>query len=130
MADPIKLEIGAESITQLVKAKIEEELLVALSKNGGADALLRGLVNHALQAKVTRNYREQPFIADLVDQAIQEETRKAFVQWLTENRDTIRESMLAAIRKDKSLPVRILTNLLEGAANQYRLTIEVKPVKE
>ena len=76
----------------------------------------------------TRIRAELPFIVDLVETAIQEETRRAFTEWLTENRDAIKNAMLAAIRKDKSLPVRILASLLEHAASQYRCEIKISDV--
>lgn len=123
----ITLTIGEDSITQLVRARIEAELLHALSRDGGAEKLLAGMVSAALQAKVTRNYRDVPFIQDLVSEAIQKETRLALSAWLDENRDAIRKAMLAAIKADKSLPVRILTNLMEAASSEYRMSVTIAP---
>lgn len=133
MADePITPSISQDSIQEIVRTRIRAELLEALGKNGGAEKLLAGLVSEALQRRVSRSgysRDEKPFIVDLVEQAIHEETRRAFTEWLSENRDTIKNAMLAAIRKDKSLPVRILTSLLEHAANQYRCEIKIQDVQ-
>jgi cell division ATPase FtsA len=131
MSEDIQVSISQESIQSIVRARIQTELFQALTKDGGGERIIQALVTEALSRKVKPHgggYTEIPFITDLVEQMIQAETRKAFVAWLEGNRDKIQGAILKAIEKDKTLPVRILSNLLEGAANQYRCTVEIKPV--
>lgn len=75
--------------------------------------------------------RRQESIQQIVRAKIQAELRKhGRLSRLgsTATATKIQAAMLKSIEKDKSLPVRILTNLLEGAANQYRCAINVVPI--
>ncbi len=129
MSNDITVSISQDSVQQIVKAKIQAELLGAITKGDGGRTLIEKLVQEALAAKVKRDYREVSFLDDLLTNVIQEETRKAFVQWCEKNRDKIHAAVQKAIEKDKSLTTNLVAGMLNTVQSSYHVKIAIEPYK-
>jgi hypothetical protein len=129
MSEPITVQISQESVQSIVRAKIQTDLLQALSKDRGAEVMLERLVVEALNAKVRKDYREVSFMDDLITNVIQAEARSALQAWVALNKDKIHAAVQKAINKDKALTGKLVDGLLNTVSSAYRIDVGVNVSK-
>lgn len=87
MEQPLQIQVSQESIGKLVEQQIRLAVMDAVGKN--SNGLVQKLVDAALAFKVTRNYRERPFLEDALDEMIREEVKAGLKEWIENMPDRI-----------------------------------------
>jgi hypothetical protein len=128
VAEDIAISISQDSIQKIVQARIQAEVLKALDGDGGL--LVQKLVEQSINMKVRKDYQDYTFFSLLVTETIQAETKKAFEQWIANNRSKIEDAMTKAMSKDKTLAARIVDSLLKGVTDGWYFKVNVDALRK
>lgn len=125
--DDITISVSQESVQSIIKARIQAEIITALSKDGG-EVLIARLVHEALNAQVQQTgntYTKIPFIQNLVNDVVHACARDALKAWAEENKPRIAAAVQKAITKDKSLTMQLVNALLNTIQSSYSVKVAV-----
>lgn len=112
-----------DTIRDAVKAKTQAAIIEAF---GGADQLIGGLIDAALNSKVKKDYRDVPWFAVVCEQVIHQGVKDAMSELLDELRPEIRKEMRRRITADRDSIVDALMAAVVGAATaggQWRMNV-------
>ena len=127
MSDPVMLDLN-QTITSAVQARIEAEVMKALSGDEAIGAFVAAALNQNVEFKDSRSYNtvREPFLRNVLRKAIQAATVEATQRLIAEELPTIEDDIREALRRDVKRIAETLTNsLAEAAAKTYGVKVDL-----
>lgn len=117
MVSELGLNLDATIMTA-VKARIEAEVIRAMSGDDALGAFVVAALQQEVQVGDSYNRNRQPFLTHVLFKAIQEATQAAVVRFVAEEVGTIEAEVRKALKRDMAAIATTLTQSLVSAADK------------
>lgn len=140
MPDEIQVSISQASVKQIIEAKVQTAVAEALKPHG--NDFVDSMVREVLLAKSGdekyryANDRDKPTVlGHMVNKIIEEEARKALVEWAEKNRPLIAKRMQECIAKNPRFAATVADSLVQSLAEamqhawNFKVHVEYKATR-
>ena len=117
-----------ETITAAVKAKVEGELIAALSGDAVIGAFVAAALNQKVTVKNAAGYgtTDVPFITKVLQDAIREQAKAALARLIAEEGVNIEAEVAKALRRDlKHIASSLTKSLVDAADKTYGIDVKI-----
>ena len=117
-----------ETITAAVKAKVEGELIAALSGDAVIGAFVAAALNQKVTVKNAAGYGtiDVPFITKVLQDAIREQAKAALARLIAEEGVNIEAEVAKALRRDlKHIASSLTKSLVDAADKTYGIDVKI-----
>lgn len=130
MSDAIELDLN-QTIVSAVNARVEAEMMKALSGDETIAAFVTAALRQAVEVKNPRTYSttKEPFLTNVLRGAIQEAAKAACKRLIAEELPNIEDEIRKALRRDVKRIASTLTESLASAADKaygFDVKLELK----
>jgi hypothetical protein len=134
MSDEIQVSISQASVKQIIEAKVQAAVMDALSPH--ASRFVQEIVDRVLTQKSNdekyrygREENKPTILGHMVNEMIEQETRKALQAWAEENREQLAKKLRESLRRNSTWSNKLAQQLVESlvSASAYEFQVSVKP---
>lgn len=125
---PLSLDLN-RTITSAVQARVEAEVLAALSGDATLAAMVAAALNQAVEVKDQRTYRTTtvPFLHKVLSDTLQAAAKAAVQKLVVEEADALEAEVRKVLRKDMAGIAKALTQSLTDAAGRgYGINVAIE----
>lgn len=126
----LSLQLAESDVQRIIGEAIKAQVAAAFAARG--DAIVRSLVDRFLNDKVDErgrpcHYSKTTLLDLLCIEQIKKSATEAVKEWLSENDEQLRKSIVSHLNRNKAnVAKQLVASLLETAKHNYSLSVGVK----